>query len=416
VLLLLLLGGVVTAQENDHDTRISTLEEENRDLRQRLDAVESADTDREDAIEDELDEMADDGLGLDMVIRKGHTQAIFQIFGDVGFIYADPERSGRGNAYFFNGSLDLFFTARVGDHFQVLSETVFQTKVGSGESGDSSKFDQERLWGAWAFNDAFQIKLGLEHSPISLWNRLYHHGHWLEMTITRPILANFESGTGILPMHEAGIEFLGEVPLGGGSLQYFFFISNGRGAQVTEVQEFSDRNNDKAFLFGAGYNFDSPNTIFVGIFARTDEIPPIDSDATRTGSIREWIASFQFLFQSDRIDIISEVVYINQDDKTVGETSENYSAYFQIGYHVSDEWTPYARVDFRDMARGSAYFMPVNRDLDSYEIVLGARYDFLNNAALKFEVGFGEREQRDSGGSVSDQGYIRVGLQLAFVF
>ena len=49
------------------------------------------------------------------------------------------------------------------------------------------------------------------------------------------------------------------------------------------------------------------------------------------------------------------------------------------------------------------------------EIVIGTRWDFLTNSALKFEVGFGEREERVSG-VVDDQGYIRVSLQLAFVF
>jgi len=416
VLLLLLLGSVVSAEEGDQDTRISNLEDENRDLRERLDALELADAERTTSLEQALDEMADEGLGLNMVIRKGNTSATFQIFGDVGFSYSDPARDGRGNAYFFNGSLDLFFTARVGDHFQVLSETVFQTKVGDSESGDSSKFDQERLWGAWAFNDAVQIKFGLEHSPISLWNRLYHHGRWLELTIARPLLTNFESANGILPMHEAGIELLGDVPLAGGSLQYTIFVSNGRGAKPTQVQEFSDQNNDKAVTFGAGYNFDSPNTIFIALFARTDEIAPDSGDPARTSPIREWIGSFQFLFQNDSFSIISEFAYIYQDDKTSGTSFENYTAYFQVGYHISDEWTPYLRIDFRDMDRGDPYFAPTGRDLDWYEIVIGTRFDFLNNAALKFEIGFGEREERSESSAITDESYIRVGVQLAFVF
>ncbi|MHC4954681.1 MAG: outer membrane protein [Planctomycetota bacterium] len=424
---LLLAGGFAFAQDDsdaDDNKRLTDLENENKDLRERIErlegnsggATEGADDALTEDLEEDLDDIASEGLGLNLVIRKGNSSGIFQIYGDVGFVYQDPERSGRGNAYFFNGSVDLFFTARVGDHFQILSETVFQTKVGSEDSGDSSKWDQERLWGAWAFADAFQIKFGLEHSPISLWNRIYHHGRWLELTISRPLLAQFESGTGILPMHEAGIEFVGDIPLAGGSLQYIIFFSNGRADAPNKVQEFSDQNNDKAITFGAGYNFDSSDTIFLGIFARTDEIPPASSTGARSGSIREWIFSIQFLYDSDRFDIISEWVYIDQDDKTAGSSFSSQSGYFQIGYHLSDAWTPYARFDFRNMDQGTPYFEPLDRDLDAYAIVLGARWDFIDNAALKFEVAFGEREERDEGDAVSDQGYIVVGLQLAFVF
>jgi hypothetical protein len=409
LIILAVLTGTAFAQD-EVNQRLDALEKENAALRDRLDSVEA----NED-LEEAVDDLANEGLGLNIIVRNGATRGTFQIFGDVGFHYLDPARDGRGNASFFNGSVDLFFTARVGDHFHVLSETVFQTRVGSGNGDDGSKWDQERLWGAWAFSDSVQIKMGLEHSPISLWNRLYHHGRWLELSIARPLLAQFESGFGILPMHEAGVELLGDIPLGGGSLQYIVFISNGRGRRVNQVQEFSDQNNDKAFTFGAGYRFDTTETIFLGLFARTDEIPPDSDEPTRTGSIREWIASLQFLYRSDRFDMISEISFIRSEDKTVDETFKSWTGYFQLGYHINDEWTPYLRFDFRDMARDNPYFAVANRDLDGMEIVIGTRWDFLTNSALKFEVGFGEREERVSG-VVDDQGYIRVSLQLAFVF
>ena len=419
-LLLLSFATASLAQSDDHENRIDTLEEENRTLRERLDRLEGGEEERQAEIEAEIDDVAEEaGLGLNMVIGKDrNTRGTFQIYGDVGGLWSDPARSGRGDAFFFNGSVDIFFTARVGDHFHVLSETVFQTRVGSGSAGDGSKWDQERLWGAWAFSDSIQLKFGLEHSPISLWNRIFHHGHWLEMTILRPMLAQFESGSGILPMHEAGLEILGDIPLAAGSLQYIVFLSNGRGDAPNVVQEFSDRNSDKAIVFGAGYNFDAADTIFLGLFFRTDEIPPDadGSDPARAGSIREWIVSLQLLYQSDRFDIIAEFVYINNDDKTSNQTFESYTGYFQIGYHINDFWTPYARLDFREMDMGNPYFAPLGRDLDDMCMVLGVRWDFLDNAALKFEFAFGERQTRDSGGGIDDRGYIVFGIQLAFVF
>jgi len=418
----LLLGATALADDAAQDGRIKDLEEENKGLRARVERLEAKDgeqgTDDDADLEEEIEDYTEgeDGLGLNIVINKGTVRGALQFFGDVGFVYTDPARAGRGNGSFFNGSLDIFFTARIGDHFSVLSETVFQTKVGSGNAPDSSRFDQERLWAAWAFSDAIQIKFGLEHGPISLWNRLFHHGHWLELTVTRPLLATFESN-GIIPMHEAGFEVFGNIPMTKGALHYVLFVSNGRDNTPARVQEFSDRNNDKAITLGGGYTFDAPQTIFVALFVRTDRIPGDPTTANRAMDFREWIVTFQFQFQSDTIDIISEFAYIYQDDVNVSRSFSHYSAYFQFGYHIGDQWTPYVRLDFRDMDQGAPYFVGLNRDLDVLDLILGLRWDFISNAALKVEIGFGEREVRDPNSSVvSDQGYIRIGIQVAFVF
>jgi hypothetical protein len=371
----------------------------------------------DEAIEEATDDYLDDGgIGLDLTFRKGNVRGALQFFGDVGMRFDDPALPGRGDYFFFNGSLDIFFTAQVGDHFQILSETVFQNKVGSTPAGDGGgRFDQERLWAAWAFSEKIQIKFGLEHSPISFWNRNYHHGRWLELTVARPFLARFESGGGILPMHEAGLELLGLVPLGRGRLQYILFVSNGRGSQPTIVQEFSDANSDKAIVAGVGYEFDTESPTTLWGFIRTDEIPAATAPLANTAPIREWIGSLQFFMDGEKFDVLSEFAFISQDDGSTGQTWNSYTGYFQVGYHVDDDWTPYARIDIREMDQGTPYYFDTGRDLDAAELMIGARWNFLNNAALKCDLGFGRREER-VGTVVSTNGYIRFAIQLAFVF
>ena len=405
VLAVLLLGGFAFGEE-EQDKRLEDIEE-------RVTRLEDGDDARDEAIDDYAEQA---GLGLNIVLQNGNVRGTVQIFGDVGAVYANPETAGRGNAFFFNGSFDLFFRARVGDHFHVLTETVFLTKVGSGTTGDSSRFDQERLWGAWDFSDAVRIKFGLEHSPISLWARTFHHGRWLELTISRPILAAFEAGSGILPMHEAGVELMGDLPMGSGTFSYIVFVSNGRGAKITQVQEFSDQNDDKAIMLGGSYRFDSPDTIVIGLFARTDELPADTTDPARLRPIREWIISLQIKVQSDRIDVLSEFAFISDNDRASGRTFESYTGYIQFGVHLDDEFTPFIRIDFREMDQGNPYYMPAGRDLDAIQVVVGVRYNALNNVAVTIEVVYGDRELRDGAGVVTTHGYTRVSIQLAFVF
>jgi hypothetical protein len=398
------------AEEGDHERRITELEQENQELRERLDRVEADGA----AQAAEVEAYVDEGLGLNLVIHRGSTHGVFQIFGDVGASYNNPENEGRSNAYFFNGGLDFFLTARFGDHFHGLSETVFLTTLN--EPRDTGTFDQERLWGAWAFSDRFQVKLGLEHGPISRWNNLYHHGKWLELTTERPLLARFEGSGGILPMHNAGLEFTGTLPTGHGRWNWVVFVSNGRGRTPTDTQEFSDRNDAKAVDLGFGYAPGSVENLWLGVFFRADKMPPNPSDPARQGSVREYIGSFQADYRGMRIEILAEFAYIENQDEQSDLDFGHYTTYVQLGYRVGDRWTPYTRVDFREMDQGDPYFAAVDRDLDVWEWLLGVRFDFVPNAALKLEAGFGEREERDDGGAVSTRGYTRIALQLAFVF
>lgn len=408
ILLLVLLPAALAVAQDD-GARMDALEKENAELRQRVEKLEGA----QHAVAADVEETAE-GLGLNMVVKRGNVWGIFQLFGDTGVTYSSPELPNRGEAFFFDGGIDLFFTARVGDHFQVLSETVFLTSIGA--TSDTSKFDQERLWGAWKFSDLLQLKLGLEHGPISRWNNLYHHGKWLELTITRPFLARFEGDGGILPMHEAGVEARGAVPLAKGRLTYVFFLSNGRGPLVTDVEEFSDHNDAKAITAGLGFEPMGTHPLWVAVFVRWDEIPPNPADPARVRSIGQIVTTLQLDYRGERIQVLSEVAFIADGDRTSSTDFDHVAAYFQVGYSLDDEWTPYFRFDIREMDQGDPYYSPVNRDLDAYEIVAGVRFDFVENAAIKFEVGFGEREERDGVGVVSDRGYIRVGFQLSFVF
>jgi hypothetical protein len=156
--------------------------------------------------------------------------------------------------------------------------------------------------------------------------------------------------------------------------------------------------------------------LWIGAFVRWDEIPPNPADPARVRSIGQVVATFQVDYRGDRIQVLSEVAFISDSDRASSTDFDHVAGYVQVGYSLDDEWTPYFRLDIRDMDQGDPYYSPVNRDLDIWEIVTGVRFDFIENAAIKLEIGFGEREERDGGGVVGDQGYIRVGFQLSFVF
>jgi len=418
-LLLPLWAGALSAQETPPapqqppptlEQRLEEVEKRNRELTERVRTLEE-DLDLNRAAAEALAEDSDEGPGLGLTIRRGTIQATVQLFGDVGFEYQNPQEPDRGNAAFFFGGVNLFATAQVGEHFQVLNETVIKHREDVDQ--DRLVFDQERLWGSWIFSDPVYVKLGLEHGPISRWNRLYHHGRWLETTIERPMLARFETSGGFLPMHNSGLEAGGRLHPSIGRIDYVGVVSNGRGRTPDDPQKLSDSNDAKAFDLGVGFSPACVEGLRVGARFRYDVIAPDEPD--REGSIRELIGGASVEYRSASWEMLGEWIYLENRDRHTGETYEHTSGYAQLGYRIDSRWTPYTRFDYRRMDKGDPYFEPLDRDLDRWEQLFGVRFELTRNAAIKLEFGFGRMEEREDSGVERDS-YIRTGLQLSWVF
>jgi hypothetical protein len=296
----------------------------------------------------------------------------------------------------------------MGDRFQVLSESVL-----TGREGETH-FEQERIWGAWTWSEALYTKLGLEHSPISRWNRLYHHGSWLEPTIDRPLLASFEGDAdGFLPLHNSGLELGGRAHPGVGLLDYFLIVSNGRGINPTDKQRVSDRNDAKAVIVGAGFAPEGAPDLRLGVALERDDVPA-DSGSPNPSLQRtthETIGSAWIESALGPLRATSEVALMDDDNE--GRSFEHRAGYLQITWPLGD-WTPYARFDTKRMELGDPFLAQNNRDLDKWQQILGVRYDITSKSALKLELGYGEREERDSSGNVDERDFWTAAIQLAW--
>lgn len=414
----------VAAQEGSppaaRDSRLDELERLNRELRARLEALERArraPDPRTDPQDEEkagsLDGTAFAGPGL--AVRYADVRATFQFFGDVGFGSRSPARPGEGNASFALGTAGLFATVQMGERFQVLSETIL-------EAGEvDTVIDLERLWGSWTFDDRLYARFGVEHSPTSYWNRLYHHGKWLFPTVDRPATAQFEDDEAILPVHYAGLELGGAASTCLGRLEWVGVVSNGRAPAADRREVFSDRNDAKALDLGFGLAPSGLEPLRFGALIHVDKIPPNPANPSQPRPIRERIESAHADFRSGALEILAEASWIGHEDLATGQRYRHRAGYLQVAYEIGD-WTPYTRFDARSMRLGDPFFAgdlasdPLDRDLDRRVHLFGVRYDLHVNAAAKFEVGLGREERRDSSGSVSRGSATSFAMQLAWTF
>jgi hypothetical protein len=64
--------------------------------------------------------------------------------------------------------------------------------------------DLERLQLGWQFSDDTILWVGRFHQPTSVWNHDHHHGQYLQTSITRPAIDEWEDIGGVLPQHFTG--------------------------------------------------------------------------------------------------------------------------------------------------------------------------------------------------------------------
>ena len=104
----------------------------------------------------------------------------------------------------------------------------------------------ERVIIRYDLNDYFKLSFGRYHTPINYWNTAFHHGQWLQTTISRPEMTQF--GGSFIPVHFVGSLAEGVLPAGGLNLNYAAGMGNGRGQVISRAGDFSDINNNRAWL------------------------------------------------------------------------------------------------------------------------------------------------------------------------
>lgn len=394
--LLTLLSPPVPGQEAADDVRgrVEALERRNTELEERLRGLEAG--------AEETTELALDAALLD---GDEGTRLFFQLFADYGASLARPRLDGGGETAFHFGSLGLFTTAAIDDHWGALAEVLIE-----GEE-DELHLDAERLFVRWQASDDLYAKLGLEHLPTTRWNRLYHHGKLLELTIERPYLARFEDDGGVLPMHASGVEVGGAVAAMAGRFEWSAMLSNGRGRQPEDRQRLADDNGAKALDLAASFAPEATTGLIVGASMRRDAFP--SDPANGRARAEEALAGGVFVeWARGPLQLLTEGATLLHRVRD-GAAFHHRVAYLQAGYSLG-EWTPYARVDWKAMERGDPYYAPEELDLDCVEATLGVRRELGEHAACKLELRRGRFAERGAGADTSRRDVTTLAFQLCW--
>lgn len=306
----------------------------------------------------------------------------------VGFLTAAYSRDGSGTAQYLGGKEGhlegaLLVTYGQGP-FRFLSEAVLTTK----------EQEIERLQVGIEARPGTMVWLGRVHQPSSYWNTEFHHGQYLQNSITRPAIEAWEDDGGILTQHVAGLLFETEHSLHNGStvrlatsaglapaiehgtLQPFSVTGspNGlrRAAFALRLDFLPDGIGEQAFGLMSGFS---------GLKARNAGLTDLDHiDQTTFGVYGDvhvgetrWLASVYRI--RNRFDYGQRLV------------SEHATSWFLHGeWRLNEQWMTYARHESTLGTRGSAYFQ-LYPGFISERSIIGARRELGTHQALSVEAG-----------------------------
>jgi hypothetical protein len=317
-------------------------------------------------------------------------------FLDVGF-NATSGRDRRESS-FAMGQLNLLLTSKLTDRAYFLAETYF-----TNPDNNSQTYMLTRANIQYSISSAFNLRIGQVHTSVGYWNQVYHHGSFVQTTVSRPEIFRYDRA--YVPIHSVGVEMFGGFEGGALDVRYTLGTFNGRGRTPPAVLRVKDENDAKAVSAVVNVSPHAVDGLTVGATFYHDRIPPNPDVVTRTASIGERIIGGGVVYKSNRLELLGEVFNIYHDDHASDQAFASLGWYAQAAYVVKAV-TPYYRFDALNFDGADPYFSP--NVLDVHKHTLGARWDLLPWNALKVEYGFANYLD------VDDEHLLSVNLSFAF--
>ena len=239
-------------------------------------------------------------------------------FGDVDFSATDQKGSVSG----FNlGQFVLHFASPLSRKVSYFGEVSFTAQPTAYE------LQVERTIIRYDYNDYFKLSFGKYHTPIGYWNTAFHHGAWLQTTISRPQMVQF--GGTFIPVHFVGLLAEGNIPSGGVGLGYNVGIGNGRSSILSKAGDSGDVNDNRAWVASV---FARPTKFYGLQFGGSlyrDKLTPQPGQ-----NFDETITSAHLVWTKEHPEFLSEFANAHHRDVLNGKTYNSQAFYIQLGYRL----------------------------------------------------------------------------------
>ncbi len=302
-------------------------------------------------------------------------------FSDIDFAATDKPGSHSG---FNEGQFVLHLNSALSSKVSFFGELSLSARTDAGTGTPPAtgfNVEVERSIIQFQENDYFKVSFGRYHTPINYWNETFHHGQWLQTSISRPEMVQF--GGSFLPIHFVGALVEGAAPAGGMNVNYNFGLGNGRSGVISKAGDWGDINNNRAWLVNL---FSRPSKLYglqFGGSVYRDLITPVGPLAGT--AFHEWIESAHVVWSKENPEVIAEFSNVSHEQAGGSLKSNSQAWYVQTAYRLPAAarlWKPYYRFEYIHIPGSDKLFKAVPSLAGS---TVGVRYDISSFAALKFE-------------------------------
>lgn len=298
-----------------------------------------------------------------------------------------------------------------GDRFRFLAEYLWST--------DESEMERMQL--GWRLGDSAMLWFGRFHSPSNYWSTEFHHGQFMQTSITRPSVDEWEDESGPVPSHVTGMLLEVNRPVGGDA-QLDIAVSLGLAPrfEVDRLEPFDvldpGSGHDPSLMLRMAY---TPkvleSTQFGFAYAANDinvatgsapALADLDSIGQQTLSVfADWrFRGFGLLANVVAVENTLRLTNADVDDEFV-------LGYVQAHYELSDRWTAFGRADLSFGEDNSPYLRLLPAFL-SHRNLLGLRWDFAQFHSLTAELG----EISQQGADLEHDTFKELRLQWSAAF
>lgn len=272
--------------------------------------------------------------------------------------------------------LGIFFTINR-ERFRFLGEIAWSDE----------EVEIERLQFGWKLKDNGLIWLGRHHVPLGYWNTQFHHGAFLQTSISRPGIVMYEDEGGILPAHMTGVLFENLYQKDGHGWRSMASLAVGPQLKTKldphNVLHLGKGEHKLGATIRVSYLPKTYETNEVGGFAHYSRIPGSG------GALNEAKLSVYGVFgnwQWKNTRVLGAIFHIEHDlELTSGADGGAFnSAYLQLEYSGRSNWTYYGRGETTSGEDNDAY-LALLPDFVKARSLAGVRYDITRKQSIKFE-------------------------------
>ncbi len=275
----------------------------------------------------------------------------------------------------------------------------------------------ERLQIGYDFSNDTTLWFGRFHQPISAWNHRYHHGAYLQPSISRPAIENWEDESGVIPAHSTGFLLDTWQPMGDqNGLRYVVSAGIAPVLGVSELMPFDvldpdDSSHKPAASLSISYFPDYVDESNFGLIAGYSEIEALPVPALGIDSnfaITQTLIGAQVVWERNDWQLISASYYV---DNEVKGTPVDVGGWFLAGYAqalrtLSQNTNAYVRIE-RTSNAGTSGYLRLFPGYVYQRDVAGFRYDFSEHQAIALEY---------SGDKTFGDEYEEIRVQWSAVF